>query len=163
MARPSLLVGVPLLVCLVGLGLPSHAAANPEVQACAGKHEGEACGTMKLTKPPGGGELQRTTVPGVCRTDQCCDLDYSKGSPPESVCRACLACKDGPSDEPPPPAKAGDPPPAASGEPARASEGGPPPTAPTEQRGCAVGRGSRGPGGWLPALVLLLVARRRRA
>jgi hypothetical protein len=114
MARPSPLLGAPLLAGLVGLAglvLPRSAAANPAVQACAGKQEGQACGMMKLVKPPGGGELQRTTVPGVCRADQCCDLDYSKGSPPETVCHACLVCKDGPSDVAPPPAKADDPPP----------------------------------------------------
>ena len=117
---------------------------------------------MKLVKPPGGGELQRTTVPGVCRSDECCDLDYSKGSPPETVCHACLVCKDGPSDAAAPPAKAGDPPPSAGGEPPRTNGGGPPPTAPTEQRGCAVGGASGRAVAWLPALVLLVAARRRR-
>lgn len=163
MARPTSLLAISLLVCAAGLGLPSSAAANPDVKACEGKREGETCGMMKLVKPPGGGELQRTTVPGACRTEQCCDLDYSKGSPPETVCHACLACKEGPATVAPPPAKADDPPPAASGEPSRTSEGGPPPTAPAEQRGCSVGRGRDGLAGWLPALVLLVAARRRRA
>jgi MYXO-CTERM domain-containing protein len=165
MARPPRSPAAPLLVCLLGLAalaLPSVAAANPAVEACAGKAEGQACGMMKLVKPAGGGELQRTTVPGVCRADECCDLDYSKGSPPETVCHACLACKDGPSDVAPPPAKAGDPPPSAGGEPPR-TEGGPPPTAPTEQRGCTVGGSTRGAAGWLGVLVLLVAIRRRRA
>jgi len=164
MARPTRSSAAPLLVCFLGLftlAVPA-AAANPDVEACAGKAEGQACGTMKLVKPPGGGELQRTTVPGVCRADECCDLDYSKGSPPQSVCHACLVCKNGPSDVAPPPAKAGDPPPSAGGEPPRTGESGPPPTAPTEQRGCTVGGASSRTAGWLPALVLLVAARRRR-
>ena len=142
-------------------GLPEVAtAANPAEQACSGKAEGDACGMMKLVKPEGGGELQRTNVPGVCRADQCCDLDYSKGSPPESVCHECLACKEGPSNVAPA-AKASDPPPSAAGEPPR-SESGPPPTGPSEQRGCSVGGEPRGVAGWLTALVLVGVARRRR-
>lgn len=163
MARPSRSLRAPLLVCfagLLGLALPSRAAANPAVEACAGKTEGQTCGLMKLVKPAGGGDLQRSTVPGVCQADQCCDLDYSKGSPPQSVCHACLACKEGPTDVAPPPAKADDPPPPAGGEPPRTETGGPPPT--SEPRGCSVGERSRGLAGWLPALVLLLAARRRR-
>jgi MYXO-CTERM domain-containing protein len=163
MAAPSWILGSPLLVCLATLAVPTPAAANPAVQACEGKREGEACGTMKLVKPPDGGELRRTTVPGVCRPDECCDLDYSKGSPPQTVCHACLACKDGPADVAPPPASAGDPPPPSGAEPPRTSEGGPPPTAPTEQRGCAVGRGSRGAAWWLGVLVVVVARRRRRA
>ncbi|MEX1366717.1 MAG: hypothetical protein AB1Z98_26560, partial [Nannocystaceae bacterium] len=70
--------------------LPSVAvAANPAVQACDNKSEGDPCGLMKLEKPADGGELQRKTVPGACQPDECCDLDYSKGSPPETVCHAC--------------------------------------------------------------------------
>lgn len=165
MARPSRSFLAPLLACLAGLALPSVAAANPAVQACAGKAEGEACGTMKLVKPEGGGELQRTTVPGVCRADECCDLDYSKGSPPETVCKACLACKDGPADVAPPAANPSDPKPSAGGEPPRTEAGGPPPTAPSEQRGCSVGGHPGAPvemAVWPTALVLLAVARRRR-
>jgi MYXO-CTERM domain-containing protein len=164
MARPSPLLRGCLLVCLVGVAVPSAAAAasNPAVDACNGKREGEACGMMKLVKPAGGGELERKTVPGACRADECCDLDYSKGSPPESVCHACLACKEGPADLAPPPASESDPKPPASGEPPRTAEDGPPPTAPTEQRGCAVGSRPRGPAGWLPGLLVLLLAARRR-
>lgn len=167
MARPSRSLGAPLLVCFAGLALlalPARAATNPAVDACAGKTAGQTCGMMKLVKPDGGGELQRSTVPGVCQADQCCDLDYSKGSPPQSVCSECLACKEGPTDVAPPPAKAGDPPPSAGGEPPRADAGGPPPT--TERRGCSVGErtpaGTGGLAGWLPALMLLLAAPRRR-
>jgi hypothetical protein len=151
-----------LLVCLAVVAVPSRAAANPAVQACVGKQEGQACGLTKLEKPAGGGELERKTVPGACRSDECCDLDYSKGSPPETVCHTCLACKEGPSDLAPPPAHAGDPKAAAGTEPPRTAEGGPPPTAPTEQRGCTVGSRSDGLGG-LGGLVLLVAARRRRA
>lgn len=152
-------LGLAGLVAVAGVGRP--AAASPAQEACAGKSEGEACGMMKLVKPEGGGELQRTTVPGVCRADECCDLDYSKGSPPETVCHACLACKDGPADVAPAPAKADDPPPSAAGEAPR-TEGGPPPTGPSEQRGCAVGGHPRAAAGWLGALALLAGARRRR-
>jgi MYXO-CTERM domain-containing protein len=163
MARPSLLLRGSLLVCLAAVAVPSvAAAANPAVDACSGKREGEACGMMKLVKPAGGGELERKTVPGACRSDECCDLDYSKGSPPETVCHACLACKDGPSDLAPPPASTNDPKPAAGGEPPRTAEDGPPPTAPTEQRGCTVSTHPGGPAGWLPGLLVLFVAAVRR-
>lgn len=166
MARPSRSLGAPLLVGFAGLALlatPALAASNPAVEACAGKTAGQTCGLLKLVKPEGGGELLRSTVPGVCQADQCCDLDYSKGSPPQSVCHECLACKDGPTEVAPPPAKADDPPPSAGGEPPRSESSGPPPTAPSEQRGCSVGAPGRGPWGWLPALVLLVAGLRRRA
>ena len=152
-----------LLACLAGLGVPSTAAANPAVQACEGKREGEACGLTKLVKPTDGGELRRSTVPGTCRADECCDLDYSKGSPPETVCHACLACTEGPADLAAPAPSAGDPAPPAGGEPPRTSpEDGPPPPSPSEQRGCAVGARSPAPWAWLVALGLAAVRRRRR-
>ncbi|MCA9655176.1 MAG: hypothetical protein H6712_00040 [Myxococcales bacterium] len=160
MAAPRLVLALALVA---PWALPAVAAANPAVEACQGKSEGEACGLVKLVKPPGGGELQRKTVPGVCRPDECCDLDYSKGSPPETTCHACLACKEGPGapGETPPPddAKpgAGD-----QGEPPR-TEDGPPAPAPTEQRGCTVGGAPRGATASLLGLLgLLLVGRRRR-
>ncbi|MEM7153174.1 MAG: MYXO-CTERM sorting domain-containing protein [Myxococcota bacterium] len=149
---------IALAAPLVGLlALPGLAAANPAVEACAGKAEGASCGVMKLVKPADGGELQRTTVPGACRPDECCDLDYSKGSPPETVCHACLACKEGPADLT---AKPSDPGP--SSEPPRA-EGGPPAPAPAEQRGCTIG-GATTPvlGAWLLMLGIAGLGRRRR-
>lgn len=165
MVRPSSSIFACVLVCLAGLAVPSAAQANPAVEACNGKQAGDACGMMKLVKPPGGGELQRKTVPGACRADECCDLDYSKGSPPETTCHACLACKDGPSDVTPP-ASADDPAPPASGEPPRSADGGPPPTAPSERRGCSVGVAGGGMGlagaGWLTGLLLLVATRRRQ-
>ncbi len=162
MARSSSSIVGLALVCLAGLTVPSTAKANPDVEACKGKREGEACQRMKLVKPPGGGELERKTIPGACRADECCDLDYSKGSPPETTCHACLACKDGPSDDAPPPARADDPEAPANGEPPRTSEAGPPPTAPTEQRGCSIGsRGGSPRGGWLAGLLVLAALRRR--
>lgn len=151
-----------LLLCLAALALPTSAAANPAVQACEGKREGDACGLMKMVKPPGGGELQRSTVPGTCRADECCDLDYSKGSPPETVCHACTACKEGPADLTPPPAAADDPAKPADGEPPR-TENGPPPTAPAEQRGCTLAAPPQGsPTPLLAFLALPLLTRRRR-
>ena len=151
---------IALVLPFVGaLALPSLAAANPAVEACAGKAEGASCGVMKMVKPADGGELQRTTVPGACRTDECCDLDYSKGSPPETVCHQCLACKEGPADLT---AKPSEPGPSGSSEPPRA-EGGPPAPAPAEQRGCTIG-GATTPamGTWLLMLALVELGRRRR-
>lgn len=167
MARSSLVARGRVLAWLTGLvvvGVGSPASANPAVEACAGKREGEACGLMKLQKPADGGELQRSTVPGVCRADECCDLDYSKGSPPETVCHACLACKEGPADAATPPADGKAQGGSANGEPPR-TEGGPPPTAPAEQRGCAIGRSGSAPRwAWLgiPWLAAVAVRRRRR-
>lgn len=137
--------------------LPATASANPAVEACQGKTEGDACGLMKLVKPPEGGELQRKTVPGVCRPDECCDLDYSKGSPPETTCHACLACKEGPGGPGVTPGDTKGAP--ANGEPPR-TENGPPAPAPTEQRGCTAG--GRAPLGASASLLVLLLAVRRR-
>ncbi|MCX4239812.1 hypothetical protein [Paraliomyxa miuraensis] len=161
MARLSTLARGCLVLCLGGLAFPSLAAANPAVQACEGKREGDACGLMKLVKPPGGGELQRSTVPGVCRADECCDLDYSKGSPPDTVCHACVACKEGPAELTPPPQADGKSPPASNeGEPPRTADG-PPPTAPGQQRGCTTGaRPSAASGLW--GLLMVLACSRRR-
>ncbi len=163
MARAPWLLRGGLLAGLTGLVLaPSPAAANnPAVKACEGKSEGQACGLETLVKPEGGGELQRTTVPGACRADECCDLDYSKGSPPETVCHACLACKEGPGAAPAPDAKGAEGKADGAEEPPRAAQAGPPPASPSEQRGCTVGASSNAPtsGLWL---LLLLAPRRRR-
>ncbi len=155
--------------CVMGLAAPAW-AASPEVDACTDKSEGDPCGVMKLVKPADGGELQRTTVPGACRQDECCDLDYSKGSPPETVCNPCLACKDGPAD--PAAASNGKATPASDTAPANDTapgnnkaagySDGPPPPEPTQQRGCSVGTAAppSGVGPWL-CLLLLVLPRRR--
>lgn len=54
---------------------------EPDEAACQSKNLGDACS--------GGG------VSGSCQTSECCKLDYSSGTPPKSVCSACLRCKDG--------------------------------------------------------------------
>lgn len=158
----------PLLVGLLGLwtlGAPSPVHASPESEACAGKAAGDACGLMTLVKPPDGGELERKTVPGVCRSDQCCDLDYSKGSPPETVCHACLACKPGPADATPAPAddgSAAEGSAAGAGEPPRAGAQDPPAPDPSQKRGCHLGAPTPGSSGWLALMGLWLVRRRAR-
>lgn len=159
--RRSLVLG-----SLAGLLLtPASALANPATDACNGKKSGDPCTQMTMSKGPDG-SMQRGNVPGVCQPDECCDLDYSKGSPPQTTCHACLACKEGGPALPPPAAEGGD---VAAGngdpgpaEPARVDE--PPAPAPSEQRGCRTG--GETPGGWaLGGLLLALgvAARRRRA
>lgn len=138
------------------LGVPAVAAANPDAQACAGKAEGQACALMKVVKPPGG-EMQRKTVPGACRSDQCCELDYSKGSPPQSVCSACLVCKEGPADASPAPASSAGP----SGEPPRAQGEDPPALPPNEKSGCRADPLAPVSVATLGLLGLLLLPRRR--
>jgi len=139
--------------------LPSVALANPAVQACEGKSEGDSCGLMKMVKPADGGELERKTVPGACASDECCDLDYSKGSPPETVCHACLACKEGPPAVTSPGGEAKQTEPAA-GEPPRADDG-PPAQGPNKQRGCSIAADSSDFGPWLVVLVGVAFIRRR--
>ncbi len=152
------------LLGLTGLGvltLPSSAHANPAVEACNGKSDGQACGLMKMVKPEGGGDLQRKTVPGVCRPDECCELDYSKGSPPQSVCNTCLACKEGPADAQPPAADGGAAA-GADGEPPRTANDGPPAPSPTEKRGCTVVAPTTPVAGAGLLLLLMLGSVRRR-
>ncbi|MCH9687430.1 MAG: hypothetical protein K0V04_38705 [Deltaproteobacteria bacterium] len=148
-----------LFACL--MAVPAIANANPDVEACNGKAQGDACGIMKMVKPADGGELQRKTIPGACRTDECCDLDYSKGSPPETVCSPCLACKEGPADvtATPPPADGGQ----TQDVPPRAGYAdGPPPATPAQNGGCSVQGSPVGGAPWLMGLLLALPRRRRR-
>jgi len=162
MAFRSVSLRLSARVAVLGLVAlcPRFALADPAEDACAGKAAGEACGVMKLVKPEDGGELRRTTVPGACRDDECCDLDYSKGSPPQSVCHPCVVCKEGPAHAA---GAAGTPAAdsaAAEGEPPRAGDG-PPAPSPTEKRGCTIGSTDATPAGpWL--LAVGWVARRRR-
>ncbi|MCA9705233.1 MAG: hypothetical protein KDK70_05210, partial [Myxococcales bacterium] len=149
----------------VGMGAlwsPGTAAANPDVTACAGKAAGDPCGLTKLVAPPGGGELERKTVPGACRDDECCDLDYSKGSPPQTTCHACLVCKEGPAEPAAPASPTASGPGHDQGEPPRSGSEDPPAIPPSEKSGCRVGTPSpAGPlGAWL--VVLGVIGRRRR-
>jgi hypothetical protein len=129
---------------------------NPDVIACEGKREGEACQRTVVVKPDDG-EAHQRREPGVCRMGECCTLDYSKGSPPESVCAPCLTCQSGPADDPEIRAEAGD---AAQSEPPRAGNGDDPPATTPKSRGCNV----TGRPGWTWALLplLLLTAPLRR-
>lgn len=136
---------------------------NPDVQACKGKSEGDACETMTLVKPEQG-PLQRKSVKGTCQSDECCELDYSKGSPPATSCGPCLACK--PSESAAEDDASATPPviepDAPDPEPPRTEPGtDPPASAPQEQRGCTLG-GSRPEATSLALLLTLFVLRRRR-
>ena len=127
---------IALLAALLFAPAIVHAEEkSPEVVACEGKKEGDTCAAMKLVKPEGGGELERQPLPGVCSPDECCELDYSKGSPPQSVCGPCLVCKPGaPAADGGDAAEDG-----ASVEPPRASAGDPPAQSGNDKRGCSIG------------------------
>lgn len=154
--------GAALATALIVLPATEASAdePNPAVVACQGKAEGAACTVQRAIKNNEGQHDTRDT-PGTCRTEECCALDYAKGSPPETTCGPCLACKAGvPAPSPDPPqvaAPAGD----AQSEPPR-SETLPPPNGPNEKRGCSVGATSTG---WIGLGLLwagLVVTRRRR-
>jgi hypothetical protein len=135
------------------------AADNPAVQACGGKAKGDACTFTKPQKDPGT-PMGKQDVSGTCQDDECCELDYSKGSPPTSNCGPCLACKEGggaaAADEGGPAASAGPNP-----EPTRAGDD-PPAGTGNGKRGCSIGSGEIG-WGWMVLSVIALGSRRRRA
>jgi hypothetical protein len=120
-------------------------------EACKDKQEGDACTFIKLSKPEGG-ELQRNEVAGTCQPDQCCKLDYSKGSPPDTTCGPCVVCKEG-SAYPTPPIP--EPTPDSGAEPPRAGDE-PPASAGNDKRGCSVGAPTDA--GWSVLLLLWLLA-----
>lgn len=157
-----------LLACSLGLIATTALAGekNPDVQACAGKKAGDACQRTVVTKSEGG-PAEEKKLPGACAEDNCCELDYSKGSPPETVCAPCLACKEGPGT-PSPSADAGGDSAAADagaatpeGDATPAADNSPPATDPGK-RGCSIA--SRDGAGWLALGLACLVsaARRRR-
>jgi len=157
---PVLDRGLTAAALLGALAFASTAAAdekNAAVVACEGKAERDAC-TFKAANG------KDTT--GKCTTDECCELDYSKGSPPDTKCGPCLACKAGPpvpTPDGPPIADgggeaAGDG--NADGEPPRTSSD-PPASGGNEKRGCSIGGSTPGWGALL--LLGLVVATRRRA
>lgn len=123
-------------ILVAGLMFAGSARADeappPSFFVCAGKSPGDAC--------------EGDFGAGACVASTCSRLDYSKGSPPETVSRDCLKCQ-----PPTPPAQSVVTTPAPS----------PPATAPApETRGaCQIG-----PGVGAPFLVLLALAmvRRRR-
>jgi MYXO-CTERM domain-containing protein len=148
---------VPTVLCLAVLTPVASAWAeetDAAKQACTGKSEGDNCSMMKLEKPPGGGELVRTQQAGTCQPGECCELDYAKGSPPETTCGPCLVCKPGAAPTPTP-----EPETTPSSEPPRASADEPPASAGNDKRGCAVG--GHDPAGPAVLLLGLLVWRRR--
>lgn len=123
-------------ILVAGLMFTGSARADeappPSFFTCAGKSPGDAC--------------EGDSGAGVCVASTCSRLDYSKGSPPETVSRDCLKCQ-----PPTPPAQSVVATPAQS----------PPATAPAPE---AKGACQIGPGAGAPALFLLALAmvRRRR-
>lgn len=144
--------------------LPQAANAgdnNAAVTACKDKAEGAACAVMKPSQDENG-TLVHNETPGSCVASECCDLDYSKGSPPQTVCGPCLAC-----EGPAPAAEAGADGSAGqdvAGEPPRATRGQEPPASPgNEKRGCSVGARSTEPTALgLGGLLLIAFAGIRR-
>lgn len=124
---------------------------DPAVEACAGKRDGDACLHSAPTKVDG--ELREQVTPGVCGADQCCELDYSAGSPPATRCSSCLTCKAGPAT--PKDAAA----PAPNEEPPRVNEE-PPASAGQVERGCAIA-GDRNGAALLLAVIAFTRSRRR--
>ncbi|MBX7081465.1 MAG: hypothetical protein K1X88_19855 [Nannocystaceae bacterium] len=144
------------------LALPSTRAlaeeTNPAVKACGGKTEGAPCSFDEIHQDASGHPTMKT-VPGSCQPDQCCALDYSKGSPPQTTCGPCLACKAG-APTPITPTTTGDG--GGAVEPPRADGGTQTEPPPHGKRGCAI---ADAPTGGALALVLLAcgaAARRRR-
>lgn len=152
--RPTVLVGAALLGSLALAGPAAADENNTAVAACEGKAESDAC-TFKAAN---GKETS-----GKCTADECCELDYSKGSPPETKCGPCLACKAGPpvpTPDGPPIADGG----AADGEAkgdgeAPRTSSDPPASGGNEKRGCSVGGDAPA---WGVLVLLGLVAGRRR-
>ncbi|MEM6291396.1 MAG: MYXO-CTERM sorting domain-containing protein [Myxococcota bacterium] len=139
-----------LLPCaLVATLLPAVAFAsenNAAVEACKALGEGDAC-TLKQPYKGDDGVAYRD-VAGACQPDECCEQDYSKGSPPEVTCGPCLACT------PPGPGKTVSAEP--NREPPRTSDD--PPAEGSSKRGCTAG----GAPSWLALGFLGLAATLRR-
>lgn len=69
---------------------PAHASIqSPPEEACAGKAVEDAC-----TLPSG--------ESGACKADKCNELDYSQGSPPQSIEVDCIVCVAGAAPPPGP-------------------------------------------------------------
>ena len=159
------MLSAPSLLLSLSLPALTIAGKNPDVEACKGKAQGDACMRIVPTKTADG-PLEEKRVPGVCGPDECCELDYSKGSPPETVCGPCLVCRDGAGAAPPvgdggANGEEGGATPEPVGSPA--DDGGSPPATTSEppRKGCSVG-GSGDLGGVVGLMVIVLVATRRR-
>jgi hypothetical protein len=112
---------------------------DPAREACAGKTEGAPCATKKPIKEEGQ-DLRFQNEPGACQTGECCDLDYSGGSPPKSVCAPCLSCKPGGPPATSETASGGEASDSGDVEPPRtsAAEGDEPPATSPGKKGCTI-------------------------
>ena len=54
---------------------------DPTEEACTNSNEGDSCGDRDGIRD------------GTCQPAECCRLDYSNGTPPETVCNDCLKCQ----------------------------------------------------------------------
>lgn len=149
---PSLGVFARALACsLLAWSFPALASAaepNPAVDACRNKAGGAPCTHDKIVQVDG--RATTKSEPGTCQNDQCCDLDYSSGTPPKSVCADCLVCKPGAAANPDP--TGGD---STAVEPPRAETGNPPAVEPSK-RGCSIGTGDGNGDGTTLGLGLLV-------
>jgi MYXO-CTERM domain-containing protein len=151
------LLALPALAAACLVASPAFAdEKNADAEACQGKQEGDTCQRTVVWKPEGG-EAQERREPGVCRMGECCTLDYSKGSPPESVCTPCLTCQPGPGDSTP---DAGETAQGSPSEAPRAGNGDDPPASAPKGRGCRVTPQEGRPATW--ALLLLAAGAVRR-
>jgi hypothetical protein len=137
---------------------PAHASIqSPPEEACAGKAVDDAC-----TLPSG--------ESGACKAEKCNELDYSQGSPPQSVEVDCIVCVAGAAPPPGPgPVAIGGDGGASETAPATRAEAAAPaepageatPEPPSSEARCSV---TPGAGGWQISMLLLaaVVAGRRR-
>ena len=72
---------LPLLLSLICTPVFAD-VIDPSEDVCSGANEGDACGD------PGQGVAE-----GTCQAAECSRLDYSNGTPPETVSYDCLICK----------------------------------------------------------------------
>jgi len=143
------------LVLLLCPALVRAGEKDPNVEACAGKTQGATCARKKPIKEEGA-DLRFETEPGTCQSAECCELDYSQGSPPKTTCAPCLECKPGGPDVTPPSTDDGGG--AQDVEPPHRGNDEPPATSPGK-KGCAVG-GASDVGG-LGVLLLVFGGRAR--
>lgn len=159
-APATLRLSLGLVLTLLGAEARAD-EKNPAVEACAGKASGAPCSSQQVHQGADG-HAKLEAVPGSCQPDECCALDYSKGSPPQTTCGPCLACKAG---GPPPTTTdpSGD---GGAVEPPRTSDGDttPPAQSPNGKRGCAIAAdaGPGAPAMWLGALLVLGTMTRKR-